>query len=137
MQLTVTNQGVPLGRAELTPAGFTVAVLSPLPAYSSVRGTIRSASEFLWRLGVLAAHSQAANVRLDPAALSRAASLPLELQDPTGANVTADYVNILEYPDPADPPLLVARFGQSCASVLAPKPIPPSEEDNRSSRPDV
>lgn len=137
MQFTVTHQGVPLGRAELTPNGLAVAELAPLPAYESVRGTIRAASEFVWRMGVLADQSQPAGVTLDPAALGRAASLPLELRDQAGAAVSADYINILEYPDPADAPLVVARFGHASASTWASRRVPPDEERSQGSRPDV
>lgn len=137
MHFTVTHHGVPLGMAELTPTGFAVARLAPLPAYDSVRGTVRAASEFLWRMGVLADQSPPAVVSLDKVALSRAASLPLELRDQAGAALSADYINILEFPDPADAPLLVARFGHASASTLASRRVPPDDEAGRHSGPDV
>lgn len=136
MQFTITNRGVPLGTVDLTPAGLVVAELSPAPGYSSVRDTLRAASEFLWRLGVLA-EGGAADSPLDSGSLSRAAALPLELRDASGAAVAADYVNILERPDPADAPIVIARFEHAAASVPAHRSIPPRDEGARNSRPDV
>lgn len=135
MEFTVTNQGVPLGRVDLTPAGLVVAELAPLPGYASVRGTIREASGFLWRMGLLADRPQP-GASLDPAALERAASLPLELRDASGSFVAADYINILERPEPADPPLLVARFDHATVLEPSPRTMPPAQGDGRIDRSD-
>ena len=113
---SISHLGVPVGEVDLDPTETAIGELVPAAGYSAIRDTIRSASRALWATGFF--DPAAAGEKVDPAALGRAAALPLELRDDTGVFVPADFINIVERPAPGDPPVVFVRFR------LAPSQVP-------------
>ena len=120
MNYTILYQGVLLGTVELTPEA-TVGEFVATPAYASVHPVIRAASEVLWAAGMFTGGAMSPTP-LDTSALGRANNLPLELRDPYGALVGADFVNIVERPDPADLPVAFVRFRHAASGVPSSPP---------------
>jgi hypothetical protein len=108
MRYSISHLGVPVGEVELTPTETAIGELMPVAGYESIRGVIRSASEVLWQNGFLG--TTGGDQRFDPAALSRAQNLSLELRDDRGAFIPVDFINIVERPSAGDPPVVFVRF---------------------------
>jgi hypothetical protein len=133
MRFIVVQRGVPIGETELMPGDLSIGDLSPNSAYEAVRPTIRSASEALWALGFFPGGT---NGRVSAEALGRAARLDFDLLDSDGLSVAADWVNIVESPEPGRAPAVIARLRHLHAPVGA--PIAPSSRGDRShNAPDV
>lgn len=113
MRVEVSHQGVPLGHADLDGAEHFIGELQPGEGYSRVRDVIRSGSKALWAMGFF--HPETAQPRVAIEDLTAASKLDFELRDEKGALVHADFVNIVEVPDPNARPMIIARFRQSHA----------------------
>ena len=117
-EYTITHHGVPVGTAELPSDGdrMTVAV-EPLPAYAAIQPLVRDASCAL------------ADVALgrsgDMGALRRAAALgrDLELRDPAGALVPADFIELTEWPSGAPQVAAFIQLREAHAPVPARLPL--------------
>lgn len=146
MRVIVMHNGSPLGSVDLMqpslaadePSAVAVGELRAGPGYDAVREVVRAASAELWRLGFLGESHYAplfAATTPNPGALGRAADLPLELRDEHGIFVPADYINIIERPDLAGLPVVVARFRLAPGAVGA--PVPPGPRGGGGTRPDA
>jgi hypothetical protein len=139
MRFEIRHHGIPLGVTELvTSQGLAVGEFEPAPGpapgYVEVRQVVREASKALWDMGFF--HRENAQPRVPTEALARAAALQLELRDPAGAQVHADFVNIVERPEPAATPVVFARFRHS-HSGNAVAPMPRAGDDKPGNRPDA
>ena len=114
LRVVVTHHGVPLGRVNalhLTIGDLVVGELECLPAYDALRPTIWEASRSLWSVGFFASGMDVTRMSPAPAEVrERAAELELELRDEKGALVPTDFVNIVERPFVAMPPVVLARL---------------------------
>ena len=126
MRYSILHKGAPIGHVYLTRGELGVGSFEPYAAYESLRDLIRAASRSLWDVGFFASGvPTVAHARVSADALSRAAELDLELRDPKGALVPTDFVNIVERPESALPPVVFVRFrlagsGKPAASPKAP-----------------
>jgi hypothetical protein len=101
MWYTISHQGVPIGEADLDLGPeVTVGAVRPLPGYAAVQPLVRAATDALRGLGYLGAASERASDAAGRAALARGATLgrALELRDARGTLVTADFVELMEWP---------------------------------------
>lgn len=108
MKFQILHRGVPIGHADLAVSELAVGEFVPNAGYVGIRDLILDASKSLWAMGFLSETPTQSPVMLH--ALSSAAMLKLELRDSVGALVPVDFVNIVERPDPKDPPVVFARF---------------------------
>ena len=109
MRYQIAHRGTPIGQAQFTPVGLAIADFEPYLAYEDVRDVIRQASEYIWRIGVFGGRD-AKPSRVPQEVFARVAALSFEIRDAFGELVDADWVNVIERPEPAAAPVLVARF---------------------------
>ena len=138
MRYTITHQGVPVGVVELVPDAELVAgAVAPLPAYDALRPTTRAASVALRNVvpvgprpldpALFGRGEPGAELAAAQEALRRGAELgrALELRDPDGALVPADFVELTDWPG-GDPEVAVlVRFRSAHAGVPAVRRSPP------------
>ena len=120
----VTYRGVPVGRVRLARNELAIGELQVERGYLAIRELIRRASESLWAVGFLSLGWSPAPSQVPLEVVTQAADLELELRDETGALIWTDFVNIIERPDPADPPVVFARLRLAAApqgAVVGPR----------------
>ena len=123
MRYTITHQGVPVGTVDLEPSGDVAAgSVAPLPAYDALRPVARAATVALRNLAPIGPRPPDPPLfgqrDPDPAAaaaqeaLRRGADLgrSLELRDPTGALVPADFVELTDWPGGHPEVAVLVRF---------------------------
>jgi len=116
-RVTVQLHGVPLGALSLEPGELVLASLEPWPAYAAVAGSIRAASEQLWRDGFL--HPGSTRVAIE--SLAPQAEHPFELRDLEGRVLEVDFVNVVASPRELEPPVVVVyrkRVHAAIASIV-------------------
>ena len=134
MRCELFFQGISIGFSELVPGDLSIGEFEPGAGYAMVRDTIRAASESLWAMGFFTDRSDNSPVVLGH--LSQAAALRLDLRDIQGSPVEADFVNIVELPDPSRAPAVFARFRLAHSRTQAVK-HPTLVRDSTSSEPDA
>lgn len=125
MNYTISHLGVPIGTVDLPPVETTAGLVTVTAAYAAVHATVLAASEVLWAAGFLADHPCPTDSP-DLSALSRAQALPLELRDELGVFAPVDFVNIVERPNPNEPPVAFVRFRHTSTAV--PGTLSPAEK---------
>jgi hypothetical protein len=121
VRYSISHLGIPIGEVELSPTETAVGELTPASGHDGISHIVRAASEALWARGFLGPGG--GDPHFDPAVLSRAQDLSLELHDALGALVPVDFINIVERPGPCEPPVVFVRFRLAhghVASVLKP-----------------
>jgi len=120
-EFLVSHRGIPVGRmrARVIEGALICGELRAEAGYDGIRDLIRQASASLWAVGFLAKSPAQPQPVFPAAAVSRAAELPLELQDELGALVWTDFVNIIELPNPAELPMVIARLRLAPARTAA------------------
>ena len=102
MQYTITHRGVPIGIAdvEATTESIIVAPVVPLPAYTTLSPTVRAASLALAdsTLGMVVPKGESPERREAALALGATLGRELELRDAAGALVSADFIELTEWP---------------------------------------
>ena len=139
MRYTITHRGVPIGEAELDLGpDLAVGAMRPLPAYAAVRPLVRAATDALRGLGFLGPPADPVSSDAGRAALQRGATLgrALELRDARGALVTADFVELMDWPGAESEVTAWVRAREAPAAVPArERPGPGAARD--ASRPDA
>jgi hypothetical protein len=132
MRCVVVQRGVPIGETELAPGDLAIGVFAPRPAYEAIRPTIRSASESVWAIGFFPGGTHG---RVSAEALGNAARMHFDLVGEDGLAVAADWVNIVESPEPGAAPVVIARLRHLHAPVGA-RIVPSPAVDRSHNAPD-
>lgn len=96
-------RGMPLGTFGLPDGDLVIATLEPTRPYESFVPAIRYLSEAFWARGFLPPRPG----RVPVEALAPSADQSFELRDSLGRMLAVDFVNVIESPEPTDPPVVV------------------------------